>query len=172
MENMPKTKGESVFFTAITAWMMVFGMTVYNDVLVSGSFTNATFLNALKGMWIEYVIIFLLAFFVAPHFAKRFAFKIVRPGKDRPIAVIMAIQTFTVIAMVFFATFIALYHSHGYNANFVPNYIIAYVRNFVMALPLQLLIVGPIARGLFRAIFRREKKEKVEAAISAEPVED
>ena len=58
---MPKTKGESIFFTAITAWMMVYVMTLYNTVIAMGSFTNAAFLIALKGMWIEYIIIALLA---------------------------------------------------------------------------------------------------------------
>ena len=61
---MPKTKGESIFFTAITAWMMVYVMTLYNTVIAMGSFTNAAFLIALKGMWIEYIIIALLAYFV------------------------------------------------------------------------------------------------------------
>lgn len=60
---MPKTTGQSIFFTAITAWMMVYIMTVYNTVLASGEFTNAIFLVALKSIWVEYIIIFLLALF-------------------------------------------------------------------------------------------------------------
>ena len=59
---MPKAKGESIFFTAVTAWMMVYVMTLYNTVLAMGSFTNSVFLIALKEMWIEYVIIALLAY--------------------------------------------------------------------------------------------------------------
>lgn len=93
MKKMPKTTGQSIFSTAITAWMMVYVMTVYN----------------------------------------------------------------TVLAQVFFASFIALVHTHGYNVDFVPNYIMAYIRNFVMALPVQLFIVGPLARLIFRSIFCRVK---------------
>ena len=37
---MPKTKPESVVFTMITAWLMVYIMTLYNHVLATGSFTN------------------------------------------------------------------------------------------------------------------------------------
>lgn len=81
---MPRTRGESIFFTAITAWMMVYVMTVYNTVLATGSFTNTTFLIALKGMWIEYIIIGLLAYFVSGHLSKMCAFRVVQPG-DRPI---------------------------------------------------------------------------------------
>lgn len=60
---MPKTKIEKLFFTFITAWMMVYVMTVYNTVLATGRFSNSTFLVAFKGMWIEFVIIFLCAYF-------------------------------------------------------------------------------------------------------------
>ena len=105
-KKMPRTRGESIFFTAITAWMMVYVMTVYNTVLATGSFTNTTFLIALKGMWIEYIIIGLLAYFVSGHLSKMCAFRVVQPG-DRPIFIIFAIQTFTVIWQVgncFFST--------------------------------------------------------------------
>lgn len=82
---MPKTKFQSIIFTAITAWIMVYIMTLYNTVLATGTFTNTTFLTALKGMWIEYIIIFLCAFFISSHLAKYFAFRIVQPDAG-PIA--------------------------------------------------------------------------------------
>ena len=119
---MPRTRGESIFFTAITAWMMVYAMTLYNTVLATGSFTNATFLIALKGMWIEYIIIALLAYFVSGHLAKMCAFRVVQPG------------------------------------NFKPDYLTTYCRNFVMAFPLQLIIVGPLARLIFRILFIKHGK--------------
>ena len=54
------------------------------------------------------------------------------------------------------------HHSHpqyGYSgtSNFLPDYLTTYCSNFVMALPLQLIIVGPLARLIFRTIFRRAK---------------
>ena len=169
-ETMPRTRGESIFFTAITAWMMVYCMTLYNTVLATGNFTNQTFLIALRGMWIEYVIIFLLAYFVSGYMAKFFAFRIVQPG-DRPIFIIFAIQTFTVVWQVAFASIIGLYHGYGFTANVIPDYIMTYCRNFVMALPLQLLIVGPLARLIFRSIFIREKGKKGTNEIQAEAEE-
>lgn len=56
--KMPKTKFEAIVFTAITAWMMVYVMTLYNTVLATSSFTNSNFLIVLKSMWIEFVIVF------------------------------------------------------------------------------------------------------------------
>ncbi len=152
---MPKTKLESIFFTAITAWMMVYVMTLYNTVLATGSFTNSTFLIALKGMWIEYIIIFLPAYFVSGHIAKYFAFRIVQPG-DRPISIIFAIQTFTVVSQVAFASIIGVFHGYGFTGNFIPDYLMTYCRNFILALPLQLFLVGPLARFIFRHIFLRD----------------
>lgn len=146
---MPETRTESIIFTAVTAWIMVYIMTLYNTVLASGSFVNQTFLIALKGMWVEFVIIFLCAYFISSHVAKYFAFRVVKPG-DRPIAIIFAIQIFTVVSQVALASILGVYHGYGFTVQFLPDYLTTYCRNFVMALPVQLLIAGPAARALFR----------------------
>ena len=164
---MPKTRGESIFFTAITAWMMVYVMTLYNTVLATRSFTNTTFFIALKEMWIEYIIIALLAYFVSSHLAKLCAFRVVQPG-DRPIFIIFAIQIFTVIWQVAFASVLGVYHGYGFTGNFIPDYLTTYCKNFVMALPLQLIIVGPLARFIFRSLFIKRKSAKTTNEIQNE----
>ena len=167
---MPKTKLESVVFTAITAWLMVYIMTLYNQVLATGSFTNGSFLTALKGMWVEYVIIFLCAYFLSSHVAKFFAFRVVQPG-DRPIAIILTIQIFTVVSQVSLASILGVYHGYGFTSQFIPDYLMTYCKNFIMALPVQLFIAGPIARALFRLMFRRAngaQEEKVEKELMRE----
>ena len=167
---MPKTKLESVVFTAITAWLMVYIMTLYNQVLATGSFTNGSFLTALKGMWVEYVIIFLCAYFLSSHVAKFFAFRVVQPG-DRPIVIILTIQIFTVVSQVALASILGVYHGYGFTSQFIPDYLMTYCKNFIMALPVQLFIAGPIARALFRLMFRRTngaQEEKVEKELMRE----
>lgn len=155
---MPKTKFQSVVFTAVTAWIMVYIMTLYNTVLAMGNFTNGTFLIALKGMWMEYIIIFLCAFFISSHVAKYFAFRVMKPG-DRPIAIIFAIQVFTVVSQVALASILGVYHGYGFTNQFIPNYLVTYCKNFIMALPVQLFIAGPIARWIFRSTFERGEKK-------------
>lgn len=154
---MPKTKIEKLFFTFITAWMMVYVMTVYNIVLATGRFSNSTFLVALKGMWIEFVIIYLCAYFISSRLAQKCAFKIVEKG-DRPIFIILSIQVFTVLFQVAFASVIGVWHGYGFTSNFVPDYIVTYCKNFIMALPIQLVVVGPIARKIFRLLFIKQKE--------------
>lgn len=123
---MPKTRRESIFFTAITAWMMIF--------------------------------------------AKICAFRVVQPG-DRLIFIIFAIQTFTVIWQVAFASVLGVYHGYGFTSNFIPDYLTTYCRNFIMALPLQLIIVGPLARLIFRTLFIKRKKVKSTSEIQNEDAE-
>lgn len=149
---MPKTTKETIIFTAITAWIMVYIMTLYNTVLATGIFTNKTFVSVLKGMWVEYIVIFLCAFLISSKVAKYFAFKIVKPT-DRSIVIIVMIQIFTVIIQVAFASILGVYHACGLTNQFVPNYLVTYCKNFIMALPIQLFIAGPIARKLFRMLF-------------------
>ncbi len=156
---MPETKFQSIVFTAVTAWIMVYIMTLYNTALAMKSFTNATFLTALKGMWIEFIIIFLCAYFISSRIAKYFAFRVVQYG-DRQIAVIFAIQIFTVVSQVALASILGVYHGYGFTGQFIPNYLTTYCRNFIMALPVQLFIAGPIARWIFRCVFLQKKQEE------------
>ena len=156
---MPKTKFQSVVFTAITAWIMVYIMTLYNTVLATNSFTNVTFWIALKGMWIEFVLIFLCAFFISSPIAKLFAFRVVKPG-DRPIAIIFAIQIFTVVCQVALASILGVWHGYGFTSQVIPNYLTTYCRNFIMALPVQLFIAGPLARWIFRSIFLHGEQKR------------
>ena len=98
--------------------------------------------------------IFLCAYFISSRVAKYFAFRVVQPG-DRPIAIILAIQIFTVVSQVALASILGVYHGYGFTSQFVPDYLTTYCKNFMMALPAQLFVAGPAARWSFRRIFRR-----------------
>lgn len=114
---------------------------LYNTVLATSSFTNDIFLLALKGMWIELIIIFLCAYFISSKIARHFAFKAVN-GKDRQIIIIIMIQIFTVVSQVALASILGVYHGYGFSSNFIPNFLTTYCKNFIMALPVQLFIAG------------------------------
>lgn len=89
--------------------------------------------------------------------AQKCAFKIVEKG-DRPIFIILSIQVFTVLFQVAFASVIGVWHGYGFTSNFVPDYIVTYCKNFIMALPIQLVVVGPTARKVFRLLFIKQKE--------------
>ena len=110
-------------------------------------------------MLIKFIYIFLFAYFISSHLAKRFAFKVVQPG-DRQIVIILMIQVFTVVCQVALASILGMYHGYGFTSQFIPNYLATYCKNFIMALPVQLFIAGPIARWLFKLLFPGKTEEK------------
>ena len=93
---MPKTKFQSIIFTLIMVFFMVFSMTCYTISLNMGSLTPQVFSMAIREMWVEYVVVFCLIFFLITKTAQKLAFRIVTPGVDKPIFIILAIQSFTV----------------------------------------------------------------------------
>ena len=102
---MPKTKFQSIVFTAIMVFCMVFCMTVYTIALKFGGLSYQVFGLAICEMWVEYVVVYLLIFFVITRTAQKLAFRIVTPGVDKPIFIILSIQCFTVCLIVPCITF-------------------------------------------------------------------
>ncbi len=151
---MPKTKFQNFVFTLLTAILMGYFMIVYNIAIHSSSFTNKTFLIALKEFPFEFIIVFILAYFVASPIAKKQAFKIVNLKEDNKMFVILSIQTFTALIMVGLMSVYALFNQHLINSNIICNYIVIYCKNFMMAYPLQVFFVGPFVRKCFKIIFK------------------
>ena len=89
--------------------MMVYVMTLYNTVLATSSFTNSTFLIVLKSMWIEFVIIFLCAYFISSKVAKYLLLKLCSQQIEE--LLLFMIQVFTVISQVSLASILGVYHS-------------------------------------------------------------
>ena len=154
---MPKTKFQNFIFTLMTAILMAYCMIVYSIAISSKEgLINNTFTIALKEFPLEGIIVFLLAFFVASPIAKKLAFRIVNPKKDNKMFIILSIQTFTVLTMVALMSIYALFAQNLINNNIICNYIVLYCKNFIMAYPLQIFIVGPLVRNIFRLIFKNK----------------
>lgn len=72
---MPKTKFQSLIFTLIMVFCMVFSMTVYTISLNTGGLSYGVFMQAIKEMWLEYIIVFVLIFFFITRLAMRLSFR-------------------------------------------------------------------------------------------------
>lgn len=159
---MPTNKRESLIFTFIMCFCMVFWMSVYNVALQQGGLSAATFAQAWLGFPVAYIFAMLCDWFIASPLAKGFAFKyLVTPGESSPRAMTTAVSCCMVVPMV---VIMSLYgaceggmHAEGGLVAFLPMLPAAWLRaicfNFVMALPVNLLVAGPIARALFRRAF-------------------
>ena len=158
---MPKTKLQSVVFTAMMVFCMVYCMTCYTIAQKFGGLTYEVFLLGIKEMWIEYVIVFALIFFVVTPSAQKLVFKVIKPGETRPIFVICGIQCCTVCLIVPMITLIATFIHNGFTADWFTQWISLAFYCFPCALCLQVFFVGPFVRTLFRLIFRKQLQENV-----------
>ena len=157
---MPKTKFQNVVFTIIMAAIMVYGMIVYNVALDTGGVTNATFGMALHEMPIMVPIAFILEFFVVEKLATRLAFTVVRPT-DRPQIITYAISTMIVCIMCPTMSLIA---TLLFKEPSLGTWVQTFGCNMPMALIWQLLFCGPLARLIFRTLFRKQLAAQARAA--------
>ena len=159
---MPKTKLQEVIFTVFMVIVMVYAMVCYNIAFAMGEMQNEVFVAALSEMPIMCAIGFVLDMLIAGPLAKKCAFKVVNPQKDRPIFIILAISVFSILFMCPMMSFAAtILFNGGFNSEIVATWAGLTVKNFPMAFFWQLFVAGPIVRFVFGKIFR-EKSKKAE----------
>lgn len=153
-----KKKGESimfqkkyqeVLFTLLTSGLMIFCMGLYNVALHTGGLQWNTFAITARSFPLEWIIGYLCALFLAGRIAPKLAFRVARPG-DRSIFIILCIQTFTVCVMVPLMSLLGALESGGITADLPVRWIQTVVVNFLVAYPLQVFLIGPICRSIFR----------------------
>jgi hypothetical protein len=150
---MGQTKLQKFIFTLMMCFCMVLGMTIYNMILNEGFHSNLLN-NLLKEFWLGFIVALLLDIFIVGKLAKPIAFKIVKPSKEtKQIKIILAISSCMVIGMVLFMSMFGAIIAAGFNIDALKLYPLCIVRNFVVALPLNLLIVSPMVRFSFNKIF-------------------
>lgn len=136
---------------------MVYCMTVYTIAMKFGELDYNVFALAIQEMWVEYVVVFLLIFFVITKLARKLAFRIITPGVDKPIFLILAIQYFTVCLIVPTITLFATFFHNGFTSAWFCQWIQLAFLCFPVALCLQVFLVGPLVRLIFRTIFSEAK---------------
>ena len=110
--------------------------------------------NLLKDFWLGFIVALLLDIFIVGKLAKPLAFKIVKPTKEtKQIKIILAISSCMVVGMVLFMSIFGAIVSSGFTIDALKLYPLCVLRNFIMALPLNLLIVSPIVRFIFNKMF-------------------
>ncbi len=147
---MGKNKFENFIFSLITCIMMVFFMTWYNGILENGA--NINIMNTIITFFPICLIAFIIDWFIVGNIAKRIAGIVLK--KDDSIIKKVLIMTFLMVlgmslAMSFLSTL-----AHGHLG---PHFLFAFrkiwLTNFPVALFLNFLIVGPIARNIFFKLF-------------------
>ncbi|KRM71951.1 DUF2798 domain-containing protein [Lacticaseibacillus brantae] len=146
---MPKNLKEEILFTGMMAGMMVLVMSLYNVMRVVG--VNGTAVTkALIGFPLGLIVAGILDLALVGPIVKGIVFKylIKDPENTAPIRIALTISTLMVLGMVSLMTAYGLIMTGQIGWS---QYFTGWLINIVVALPLQLLIVGPLSRaGLSR----------------------
>ncbi|MDR1448690.1 MAG: DUF2798 domain-containing protein [Propionibacteriaceae bacterium] len=153
---MPQNRKQEAIFTLLMVGMMVLGMNVYNVILHSGvgpGFLVRVAAGALPA--------FLVALALTVAFVNRAARTLTRRlpiDKASRWQVTVATACFMMAMMVTLMSAYATAVNTGLNSQFWPAWGTAVAFNSLVALPLQLLVVGPASRLVLSAIQRRQKR--------------
>lgn len=152
---LPRSLKESLIFTNLMCSMMVLAMSCWN-LFVAGHFSwSHVFLGFLPG----FLVAFLLDWYIVGPIAKKAAVHyIIQPtarqnqGHVPKIIPILAISSCMVLGMVTCMSLYGLLFSQGLTGLTLSTYLKAWGTNFIMAVPLNLLVVGNISRFILGKI--------------------
>ncbi|MGI6256287.1 MAG: DUF2798 domain-containing protein [Acutalibacter sp.] len=154
---MPQNKRESLIYTVLMCFTMVLWMSVYNVAMLHGELSFSVVQSAWLGFPIAYVFAMCCDWFLVSKLAKGFAFRfLVTPGVSSPRKMVIAVSCCMVVPMVvimsLYGAVEAASHSGAW-ASIPMIWLTNIPKNFIMALPFQLIIAGPLVRFVFRKAF-------------------
>ncbi|MCY2907547.1 DUF2798 domain-containing protein [Bacillus anthracis] len=160
---MPTTRKENLQFGMMMCLGMVIVMTFYN-LLMNGSGGPIHIKEIALELLIGFIIALLIEISIVGPCAKKIVFMLPF-DKSKKINIIIAMATAMVIGMVFFMSFFGMIMMHLHGGlqwdSFVSIYFSIFIKNFIMAYPLQLIIMGPLVRFLFAKFVLKNKAVKV-----------
>lgn len=163
---MGKNTFERFIFAAIVCFMMVVGMTIFN-IYLEGNLGHLSLKGLCAGIGIMYAIALPLEWLLIGRTAKRIAFSITKTHEPR-LKNILCISFFIVLGMSASMSLIALALFKGVTPQLADQFLNLWWKNFFVALLLQLLLVGPVARALFLVIFPEKEVAVAEPAFAVQ----
>lgn len=146
---MPRGFKEELMFTGMMAGLMVIIMEAYNIAMASG--IHAGFIvEVLVGYPLALVVAAILDLVLVGPVVKAIFFNyIFKPEWEQtPIKIALCISTMMVLGMVTLMSLFGIIVTFGFENITWAMYGRAWILNLCLALPLQLVIVGPICRML------------------------
>ena len=156
---MPRNKFQTIIFTLLMTFFMVYVMICYNIALEMGSMKNQIFLLALHEMIIMWPAAILIELLIGERLTMMLVKRIITPVMEQPIFMILLISTLTVCVMCPIMSLIAVILFKNPGTEIVAVWINTVVFNFPMALFSQIFFVGPLVRMIFGTVFKRETKK-------------
>ncbi|MGG4220009.1 DUF2798 domain-containing protein [Paenibacillus jamilae] len=157
---MPTTKKESFYFGIMMCFGMVIIMTFYN-LLINGLIGKISLLTVAVEFLVGFSIALVLDLYIVGPIAKKVALSLPF-DKSKKIILVITISTCMVLGMAFSMSFYGLFtsilnHDIG-DYSLFKAYLEIFMKNFVMAYPLQLLVMGPAVRAIFIKFIKKNEQ--------------
>ncbi|CAE6937200.1 hypothetical protein ACOMICROBIO_FLGHMIGD_03823 [Vibrio sp. B1FLJ16] len=148
---MGKNKYENFVFSIMICFLMVLGMTIYNTFLHSSGHVDV--IGSLAS--VKFVMIFAVAFVIDWFFVAPLVKKIVAKLTNETTPFIKKVLLISGLMVLFMCTAMSLIATvvQGYEGSLLAAYAKVFALNIIVALPLQFVVVGPIARAAFFKLF-------------------
>ena len=146
-----KNKKEHFIFILMICTTMVYIMSCYNVALIEG-FSANIFLHAILVFPAAFVFALIGDIFVVGKIVGRIAPKFIKEG-DSMAKVGIVMSFFTCCGMVLLMSAFGVVTNLGFGPHFFAAYGLGIVRNIIVAMPLNLLIVSPLIRAIFFKMF-------------------
>ena len=141
---MPQNKRESLIYTVLMCFVMVFWMSMYNVALHMGSPSLYVLREGWLGFPIAYIYAMCFDWFLVSKLAKGFAFRFLVKPESSTLRKVIVMSLYGGLEMCV---------RTGEWGQLGMIWLTNIPKNFIMALPFQLLIAGPIVRKVFRSAF-------------------
>ncbi|AYF06429.1 MULTISPECIES: DUF2798 domain-containing protein [Bacillus] len=160
---MPTTRKENLQFGMMMCLGMVIVMTFYN-LFMNGTGGPIHIKEIALELLIGFIIALLIEICIVGPCAKKLVLALPF-DKSKKANIIIAMATAMVMGMVFFMSFygMAMMYLHGglQGDSFISMYFSIFIKNFIMAYPLQLIIMGPLVRFIFGKFVMKNKPVNV-----------
>ncbi|GLC89677.1 DUF2798 domain-containing protein [Lysinibacillus piscis] len=148
---MPTTRKESLYFGLIMCFGMVLFMTLYNFYL-NDTFGQISFLGGIADFVIGFIVAIILDLYLVGPLAKKIAYRLTS-NTANVLLKVLTISTCMVIGMAFCMSIYGLIMNYAHNGfsstSIIKDFLSVFGRNFIVALLLQIIIMGPIVRFIF-----------------------
>lgn len=146
---MQKSKLQSLIFTIVMAFFMVYGMICYNIALNIGGMTNQVFVMAFHELVIMWPIAIILELCVVEKRSLKLTLRCV-DEKASKLSFTIMMCSMIVCLMCPMMSFVATLLFKNAGKEIIAVWLQTTVFNFLMALAWQIFFVGPLVRNMFK----------------------
>ena len=146
---MQKSKLQSLIFTIVMAFFMVYGMICYNIALNIGGMINQVFVMAFHELVIMWQIAIILELFIVEKLSLKLTLRCVDQNVSK-LSFTIVMCSMIVCLMCPMMSFVATLLFKNAGKEIIAVWLQTTVFNFPMALAWQIFFVGPLVRNMFK----------------------